>query len=489
MKLIALLIFVTAVAIGWHAPALCADPYRDIERAELARAYDANLAANLDAPPAVAARAALAIGRTKKSDGAPALRAHLAAPIPGVRAMCAYALGLLVDDASLAKLRDLARNDPNSAVRYAAIDAVGRIVLARPGLATQPVANDTIIVARIDADPVVRAHAAAQLDAFRAPAVAKMLAPSLERALEREPVQDVRWHIAWAIFRGYAKYVDAAFLTEALHDSNELVRVEAARAWGRRTDARATAVVKTALDDPSWRVQFEAREALRRIAKLAPTDHLIVAPPGLHLPRIPAVAVTATSAATPVAAASAAATAAKLGPPKAETFALAQPVLATRASDLNAPARGLHPRVRIATTKGDVVVRLYPEWAPSTVANFLELAQRRYFDGNRWFRIVPDFVVQTGDPNDNGEGDAGYMIPAEENPVEQRSGIIAMGLNYDNNGAQRDSAGTQFYITLSPQLHLDRDFSVFGEVASGFDVLAHLVESDRMLVVTRLSDG
>lgn len=97
--------------------------------------------------------------------------------------------------------------------------------------------------------------------------------------------------------------------------------------------------------------------------------------------------------------------------------------------------------------------------------------------------------MQTGDPNDNGEGDAGYMIPAEENPVEQRSGIIAMGLNYDNNGAQRDSAGTQFYITLSPQLHLDRDFSVFGEVASGFDVLAHLVESDRMLVVTRLSDG
>jgi len=73
--------------------------------------------------------------------------------------------------------------------------------------------------------------------------------------------------------------------------------------------------------------------------------------------------------------------------------------------------------------------------------------------------------VQTGDPNDNGEGDAGYTIPAEENPLEQRSGIISMGLNYTDPPdahAIRDSAGTQFYITLSPQLHLNKDFTVFG---------------------------
>ena len=95
----------------------------------------------------------------------------------------------------------------------------------------------------------------------------------------------------------------------------------------------------------------------------------------------------------------------------------------------------------------------------------------------RWFRIVPDFVVQTGDPNDNGEGDAGYTIPAEENPLEQRSGVISMGLNYTdppNAHAIRDSAGTQFYITLSPQLHLDKDFTVFGEIESGFPTLGRL---------------
>jgi cyclophilin family peptidyl-prolyl cis-trans isomerase len=159
------------------------------------------------------------------------------------------------------------------------------------------------------------------------------------------------------------------------------------------------------------------------------------------------------------------------------------------ASDLDGPAPGVHPRVLLRTSKGDVVVRLYPEWAPSTVANFLQLAAAGYFDGNRWFRIVPDFVVQTGDKTNTGDGDAGYMIPAEENPVEQRSGIIAMGLNYTAGAADRDSAGTQFYVDLSPQLHLDRAFSAFGEIVSGFPVLAHLVEFDRILQARRLCDG
>jgi cyclophilin family peptidyl-prolyl cis-trans isomerase len=144
--------------------------------------------------------------------------------------------------------------------------------------------------------------------------------------------------------------------------------------------------------------------------------------------------------------------------------------------------------VLLRTTKGDVVVRLYPEWAPSTVANFLNLVRAGYFDGNRWFRIVPDFVVQTGDRTNTGDGDAGYTIPAEENPVEQRSGIIAMGLDYDANGPKRDSAGTQFYLTLSPQLHLDRAFGVFGEVESGTNVLANLLENATIERAVRLDD-
>jgi len=156
---------------------------------------------------------------------------------------------------------------------------------------------------------------------------------------------------------------------------------------------------------------------------------------------------------------------------------------------MNGPMPGPHPRVRIKTTKGTMIVTLYPEWAPLTVENFLNLTNRGYFDGLRWFRIVPDFVVQTGDPGNTGDGDAGYTIAAEENPLEQRSNVISMGLNYDNNGPIRDSAGTQFYITLSPQLHLNRDFTVFGEVTGGTDVLGRLIESDTMTRVEQIPDG
>jgi peptidyl-prolyl cis-trans isomerase B (cyclophilin B) len=148
--------------------------------------------------------------------------------------------------------------------------------------------------------------------------------------------------------------------------------------------------------------------------------------------------------------------------------------------------------VRIVTTKGNLNVTLFPEWAPLTVENFLDVADRGYYDHNRWFRIVPDFVVQTGDPTDNGNGDAGYSIGAEENPIVQDSYVISMGMNYTNPPnahAIRDSAGTQYYITLSPQLHLDRDFTVFGAVTSGFDVLGRLIESDRVVRIERVSDA
>ncbi len=162
---------------------------------------------------------------------------------------------------------------------------------------------------------------------------------------------------------------------------------------------------------------------------------------------------------------------------------------------MDGPMPGPHPRVRIGTTQGTIVVRLYPEWAPLTVANFLNLVDRGYYDGVRWYRVVPDFVAQTGGhltgKPDNDVEPAGYTIPAEENPLEQRSGVISMGLDYTSGKdahAKRDSANVEFYITISPQLHLNRDFTVFGEVESGFSNLGRLLERDRMTKVVRLAD-
>ena len=454
---------------------------RLIVGSEARRALDPAVVAMLDGEPQLAARAALALGRSKKPEASAALRAKLTNSDATLRAMAAYALGLLEDSGSLSDERSLLA-DPHSAVRYAAIDAIGRILNATPALATRAGADEVLGILRSDNDPTVRSHAAAQLEVFRnlPDADANAIAASLIDAFERERDRAVRWHAMWTIFRAYAVRVDREPLARALTDSDELVRIEAVRAWGRRTDADAAVLVTPLLDDRSWRVQLQAREALHSIAKEPLTDHLKELPANLHLPR-PDRANREDALPRPIPAPSP-------GAPTVDNLLDPLPLLAQSAAGLNGPMRGNHPRVRVRTTKGDIVLRLYPEWAPNTVANFLKLTNRGYFDGNRWFRIVPDFVVQTGDPNDNGEGDAGYTIPAEENPVEQRSGVISMGLNYKDNHAIRDSAGSQFYITISPQLPLDRDFTVFGEIESGMNTIAHLIESDRMVRVERLPD-
>jgi peptidyl-prolyl cis-trans isomerase B (cyclophilin B) len=458
------------------------DVFRHIEVAEYRRQLDPALVADLDAAdPRVAARAALAIGRTKRAAGEAPLAAHLASTVPPVRALCAYGLGLIGDPAALPAERRLARTDANSAVRYAALDAIGRIAHEAPQAAGPAVAGDVEYVLRTDADPVVRGHAAAQLEAFSSAPFAPQVVRELERDFARERDPAVRWHAMWAIFRGFAKRADPAVLRAAAADPEELVRVEAVRAWGRRPDADPALLRRLERGDVSWRVQFEAREALRRRFGEAPSAHLTSTPPGVRLPPFPAPRFIS-PAVLPRAEA-----AGKPAAPDPERFPIV-PVFPQSAREMNGPLPGPHPRVLIRTTQGDVVVRLFPEWAPSTVANFLALARRGYFDGNRWFRIVPDFVVQTGDPHGDGNGDAGYTIPAEENPVEQPSFIISMGLDYKGTKAVRDSAGTQFYLTLSPQLHLDAAFTVFGAVERGETVLPHLLERDRMLAVRRIAD-
>ncbi len=478
-KLFTLLALATFVSYGL-TPA-CAAPFDDgrtILKAETSRVAGPELLALLrSSDPAIAARAELALGRIGDVTQREALRPMLAASDARVRAMAAYALGLLLDAQSLVTLRQLATADANSAVRYAAVDAIGRVLNDDASRADDAVAQDVQRVVASDADANVRGHAAAQFDVFRASPNAAGYAALLEADFGNEHDPDVRWHLVWVLARAFPQQASRTFLLAALKDPAELVRLEAVKAWSRRTDADAAATVRPLLSDPSWRVQLEAREALLRLAKLPATQHLTQLPPDLNLPPLPAL-----SSLPPVPAPRGSPSG-----PALEDVPAAPAFAPTSAAVMNGPMPGLHPRVRFTTTKGSFVVRFYPEWAPLTVASFLKLAKLGYFDGNRWFRIVPDFVVQSGDPKD-GEGDPGFTIRAEENPVEQRSGVIAMGLEYENGHAKRDSAGSEFYVTLSPQLYLDRDFTVFGEVESGFDVLAHSIESDRIVRVERIAD-
>ncbi len=445
------------------------------------------LARDLASPTEVlAVRAALAIGRTKRAQGEPLLVSHLHDPRPAVRAMSLYGIGLITSGREAGAIAR-ALGDPNGAVRVAALDAADRYAAAgvlRSGEAR--VLLDAVAVRLMrDGDSVVRARAAATLVSFGSAPNAATAVGSLVRAVEHDRDARVREFAMWSLFRGYAKAAPHAFEIASLHDLDEIVRIEAVRAIGKRGNVADVPLVSPLLHDASWRVQEQASETLRLLRGLQLTQHWTAIPSWVHVPPHVADALQSLPALPrpPVSRRA-------LRPTPAR--AIPGPALdPTTAQAMSEPAPGLHPCVRIVTTKGNIYVTLFAEWAPLTVENFLNLANRGYYDNNRWFRIVPDFVVQTGDPHDNGNGDAGYAIGAEENPIVQDSYVISMGMNYTNGPnahAIRDSAGTQYYITLSPQLHLDRDFTVFGRVTSGFDVLGRLVESDRVLRVERIAD-
>jgi peptidyl-prolyl cis-trans isomerase B (cyclophilin B) len=435
--------------------------------------------------PQLAARAALAIGRTKDPAGVPLLQSRLHDTDAAVRAMAVYGLGLIGTGSNAQQFLGTIVSDRSGAVRIAALDAIGRYEVAHRLRAADEMAAAAAVgaVLKGDRDAIVRARAATALEAFRTGLAGDYASRQLLAAWKTEGNQDVRWHIMWTMFRGYAVRIPRDVLTAALRDPNEIVRIEAVRAYGKLANKDAIAALVPLTNDSSWRVQLQALESIRALKGEPLTEHLKAMPPGIHIPPVrvqnymeiaPLPRPTFTG---------------KPGPPSAKD-AIVQPAIYPLTSALmDGPAPGRHPRVRIKTTKGTMIVTLYPEWAPLTVENFLNLTNRGYFDGLRWFRIVPDFVVQTGDPGNTGDGDAGYTIAAEENPLEQRSNVISMGLNYDNNGPIRDSAGTQFYITLSPQLHLNRDFTVFGEVTGGTDVLGRLIESDTMTRVEQIPDG
>ena len=137
------------------------------------------------------------------------------------------------------------------------------------------------------------------------------------------------------------------------------------------------------------------------------------------------------------------------------------------------------PVVTIETDRGVVQVTLLPLEAPLTVGAFLALVEQRYFDGQRWHRVVPNFVVQAGDPRGDGWGGPGYVLRDEVNPVRYEMGTMGMALSGP------DTGGSQFFITHSPQPHLDGTYTVFGRVSGGANVLGGIAQGDRIRSIHR----
>ena len=124
---------------------------------------------------------------------------------------------------------------------------------------------------------------------------------------------------------------------------------------------------------------------------------------------------------------------------------------------------------------GEITIELFPGDAPKTVANFVALAKKGFYNKLTFHRVEPGFVVQGGDPKGNGTGGPGYTIKAEFNAHKHVRGTVAMARSTDP-----DSAGSQFYICLGPAAFLDGKYTVFGIVTKGMDVVDGIRIGDRM---------
>jgi peptidyl-prolyl cis-trans isomerase B (cyclophilin B) len=140
--------------------------------------------------------------------------------------------------------------------------------------------------------------------------------------------------------------------------------------------------------------------------------------------------------------------------------------------------RARHSQIRIATVHGDIVFTLFPDDAPLHAAAFMKLAEAGFYDGLKFHRVEPGFVVQGGDPKGNGTGGPGYNLKAEFNARPHLRGTVAMARS-----SQPDSAGSQFYICLDDARFLDRQYTVFGQMTEGFDALDLIKRGDAMTSV------
>ena len=133
-------------------------------------------------------------------------------------------------------------------------------------------------------------------------------------------------------------------------------------------------------------------------------------------------------------------------------------------------------RIIVKTDKGDIEGVLYPSKAPVTVANFLNLAKRGYYDGLKFHRVIPDFMVQGGDPTGTGSGGPGYRFEDECTPEfkHDKPGIFSMA------NAGPGTNGSQFFITHVPTPWLDGKHTVFGSVTKGQDIVNAVAQGDKI---------
>lgn len=164
----------------------------------------------------------------------------------------------------------------------------------------------------------------------------------------------------------------------------------------------------------------------------------------------------------------------------AVTLSFGQTLGKTAAPGATAPKTGEEVAV-LTTNLGTIELKFFPNLAPKHVANFKKLARSGFYNGTKFHRVIPNFMIQGGDPNskdsnraNDGTGGPGWTVPAEFNKHPHSRGILSMARTADPN-----SAGSQFFITVAPTPQLDGQYTVFGQVIKGMDVVDKIVNLPR----------
>jgi cyclophilin family peptidyl-prolyl cis-trans isomerase/HEAT repeat protein len=425
---------------------------------QASRAPLETLAADARQPLTVRVQAVRALGAIADAQSAPALTALLPSSTPAVlRLEAAAAIRALARPALAESLIDYLEDDwaPMRAAAQSAMAASDadafmpvlsglfsdpewsvRAALATTlGTLTPEAAGPRLSQLGADADPKVIAAALKAMTALKLPGVEARLTNALAHA-------DVAVRIAGAEGLAALKPAGAAAALAKAFEASGADTTYSARAAmlaalvaieGPAAQPRLTA----ALADPQWPVRIRAANLLAQ--------------------QTPPVVAAATRPA----------------PPNLEPALDAVDAMAT-------PRYSPHAYVR--TSKGEFRVELAVLDAPRTVTNFVTLVAKGFFDGARIHRVVADFVVQDGDPRGDGEGGPGYAIRDELNQRPYLRGTVGMALDW------KDTAGSQFFITHSPQPHLDARYTVFGQVVEGMAVVDRLEPWD-VIEAIRVWDG
>ncbi|HNV03347.1 MAG TPA: HEAT repeat domain-containing protein [Vicinamibacterales bacterium] len=414
------------------------------------------------AEPRAAVSAVRALGQIGDAQAAPALRSLLRDQDvdSNLKLEAIAALGALKDGPSLDTLVDLV-GDAWPAARAAALRAIREIdaetyLVVLSGLDADP--HPSVRRAIVAALPSLGAEVAVpRLSALLAGEDVQVLPAAIEAAasLEARPPgfgevllrllghADVMVRAAAASAIGAVKPEGgdralASAYRAAAGDGLYQARVAALSALAKYGAGAALPVLRDALGDRDWAVRLSAAALLRAVEPASDTASRIRPAPG-----------------------------------RGDAVDYAAPALV-------APA--VSPHVFLDTDAGTVEIELAVLDAPLTSASFLALARSGYFSGMAIHRVVPDFVVQAGDPRGDGEGGPGYTLRDEINMLPYLRGTVGMALDGP------DTGGSQFFITHSPQPHLDAKYTVFGRVVAGMDAVDRLRQWDVIRRV-RVWDG